>query len=198
MSSASAYGDPETRRRILSATWEVVEENGAAMKLNDVADRAGVSRQAVYLHFGDRAGLLVALVRHMDEVIEVGRLSAPVFEAATPEETLARLMELHSIVTPKIDSVARVLESSQYQDEGLAAAWRDRMAQRRAVNRLIAQRIADASRLAPAWTVETAADLLYTLTMPGLWRELTVELGWSAAQYADHMARLLQASLLSD
>lgn len=198
MSSEIAYGDPETRRRILSATWEVVEEEGAAMKLSDVADRAGVSRQAVYLHFGDRVGLLVALVRYMDEVIEVERLAAPIFAAATPEQILARLMEVHSIITPKIDSVARVLESAQYQDEALATAWRDRMEERRAVHRIVARRIAEMSRLGPRWTVEKAGDVLYVLTMPGLWRELTQELGWSASEYAARMTTLLQASLLRD
>ena len=41
MSSEGAYGDPETRRRILQATWELLEQQGAGVKLVDVADWAG-------------------------------------------------------------------------------------------------------------------------------------------------------------
>ncbi|MDH3426552.1 MAG: TetR/AcrR family transcriptional regulator, partial [Acidimicrobiia bacterium] len=61
MSTESPYGDPSTRARILDATWELVAEQGAGLKLSEVASRASVSRQAIYLHFGDRPGLLVAL-----------------------------------------------------------------------------------------------------------------------------------------
>ena len=44
MSRKALYGDPETRRRILQATWELLEQQGAGVKLVDVADRAGVTR----------------------------------------------------------------------------------------------------------------------------------------------------------
>jgi hypothetical protein len=39
----------------------------------DVAREAGVSRQAVYLHFSSRASLFVAVVRHMDEQEDIRR-----------------------------------------------------------------------------------------------------------------------------
>jgi hypothetical protein len=32
--------------------------------------------------------------------------------------------------------------------------------------------------------------------MPGAWRELTRELGWTAEQYSQHLTRLIQAALL--
>ncbi|MFN2487225.1 MAG: TetR/AcrR family transcriptional regulator, partial [Acidimicrobiia bacterium] len=80
MSSAEpSYGDPETRRRILQATWKLIEELGPSIRLIDAADRAGVSRQAVYLHFGDRAGLLLALVQHIPETLGFQELLARVF-----------------------------------------------------------------------------------------------------------------------
>lgn len=197
-SPAAPYGDPETRRGILQATWELIEEYGSGLRLSDVAHRAGVSRQAVYLHFGDRAGLLIALVRYMDENLGVEEPVARVFDAPTGAEALERAVELHGAYTPKVDAVARVLEAAQYQDEALAAAWRDRMDNRRIAHRAIIQRIADEGRLAEGWTVDAAADLFYTITMPGLWRELTQELAWTSEQYAEHMIRLLRGSLLAD
>ena len=44
MPTDAAYGAPETRRRILDATWELVTEQGAQLKLADVAARASGHR----------------------------------------------------------------------------------------------------------------------------------------------------------
>jgi AcrR family transcriptional regulator len=197
MSSAQpAYGDPDTRRRILLATWEVIEEIGADIRISDVAERAGVSRQAIYLHFGDRAGLLLALVAFMPETLGFQKLLAHVFAAESGVEMLRRTVELHSTYSAKIDSVARVLEAAQFQDAALGAAWRDRMKRSRAAHRAIIERIAAEGRLAEGWTVDDAADLFYTVTMQGPWRELTGELGWSSEQYSERMTRLLLDSLV--
>jgi AcrR family transcriptional regulator len=199
MSSAErAYGDPDTRRRILLATWEVIEEIGADIRISDVAERAGVSRQAIYLHFGDRASLLLALVAFMPETLGFQELLANVFAAESGVEMLRRAVALHSTYSAKIDSVARVLEAAQYQDAALGAAWRDRMKRSRTAHRAIIERIAAEGQLAEGWTVDEAADLFYTITMQGPWRELTRELGWSPEQYAERMASLLLDSLVNN
>ncbi|HYJ24450.1 MAG TPA: TetR/AcrR family transcriptional regulator [Acidimicrobiia bacterium] len=197
-SSEPVYGDPETRSRILQATWELIEEGGPGVRLVDAADRAGVSRQAVYLHFGDRAGLLLALVQYMPETLGFREQLAYVFDAPTGAEMLERAVKLHSTYTSKIDSVAQVLEAAQYQDEELGAAWRDRMDASRVAHRAIIQRVADEGKLADGWTVDNAGDLFYTVTMNGPWRELTRELGWTPEQYAENLTRMLRRSFLTE
>jgi AcrR family transcriptional regulator len=197
-SDESEYGDPETRRRILEATWELIEERGSGVRVVDAAERAGVSRQAVYLHFGDRAGLLLALVEYMPQSLGFQALLAHVFDAPTGVEMLHRTVELHSTYSAKIDSVAQVLEAAQYRDKAVRAAWRDRMDRSRAAHRAIIQRIADEGRLADVWTVDAAADLFYTVTMQGPWRELTRELGWTPEQYAENVSELFRRSLLTE
>jgi AcrR family transcriptional regulator len=198
MSSAGAgYGDPETRERILTATWELLEERGD-VRLAEVAGRSGVSRQAVYLHFGDRVGLLVALVDHIDLALGSLTLRQAVFDAPDGVESLRRWVETMSWYTAKIDAVSRVLECGQYHDEALAAAWRNRMSRRRDdLVGWIVKRIAREGRLAPGWSVKTAADLVYVVTMPASWRELTNALGWSHKAYARHVTRMLQAAFLT-
>jgi len=198
VSSSEPYGDPGTRDRILRATWELVPELGPGVGLADVAARAGVSRQAVYLHFGDRAGLLLALVAWADETLELGELVTRVAEAPTGVEALERMIELHAAYAPRIDAVARVLEVHQYHDPALAAAWRDRMNGRRTVHRAVIERIAKEVGLATGWTVDSATDLFYTVTMPGPWRELTDECAWSANQYSTRMSQLLRRAFVAD
>jgi AcrR family transcriptional regulator len=195
-SEAALYGDPETRRRILQAAWELLEQQGAGVKLVDVADKAGVSRQAIYLHFGDRSGLLVALVDFIDVSLGAVQLRAHIHGGATGIESLQRWIQTMSWYTAKIDRVTQVLESSQYQDKALAAAWRDRMGRRQSHLRSIVERIAAEGRLAAGWSVDTAVELLYVVTMPGPWRELTRELGWTAEQYTQNLTRLVQSALL--
>ncbi|MEN8237690.1 MAG: TetR/AcrR family transcriptional regulator [Actinomycetota bacterium] len=198
MSSDRSYGDPETRRRILEATHEVVVERGSRLKLSDVADRADVSRQAVYLHFGDRTQLLVALVQHMDESLHLGESLARVQDAPTNSELIERTMQLHASFSAAIDPIALILDAAQYEDEALGTAWRDRLRFRHQVHRDLIERIADEGSLADGWTPDTAADVFYAITLPGPWRELTQELGWTSDQYVLLMTTVLQRALLAD
>ena len=189
------YGDPATRTRILEAARALTEE-GADVTMGAVATRAGVSRQAVYLHVGDRTGLLTALVDHMDRSQGVGDEVKAVFAAPTGVDALERLVAMITRHHPRIIGVARVLDAARLTDPDAAAAWQDRMANRRRGARLIIQRIADEGRLAPPWDVDAAATLLYALTLPQLWDELVSTQNWNADQYRDYLTALLQAAFV--
>ena len=195
-SDAIPYGDPETRRRILDTAWALLEEQGTGVRIADIAAKAGVSRQAVYLHFGDRTSLFVALGDHVDVSFGRDRLRAHVFGAPTGVESLRRWVQTMSWYTAKIDTVSRILELAAESDEALAAVWKDRMTGRRGHARRIAERIAAEGQLADGWTVEAAADLIFAVTLPGPWRVLTSVVGWSNERYADEITGLLELSLL--
>jgi AcrR family transcriptional regulator len=52
----------ETRRSLLEVAIEMVEEGGeAALRVDEVARRAGFTKPVVYTHFGDRDGLVIAV-----------------------------------------------------------------------------------------------------------------------------------------
>jgi len=53
-----------TRERILDALVEVLAEGVETLSVPAVADQAGVSVGTVYRHFGDKTGLLKALIPH--------------------------------------------------------------------------------------------------------------------------------------
>lgn len=196
-SEAGSYGDPATRTRILDAAWELLEEQGVGIRLADVAARAGVSRQTVYLHFGDRTGLFVAVGDHIDVSFGRDRLREHVFGAPSGVESLRRWVGTMSWYNAKIDSVSRILESRAGADEALAAMEKDRLTGRRGHVLRIIERIAREGQLADGWTVEEAVDLAYALTLPGIWRVLTSVLGWSKERYAEDLMRLLEKSLLT-
>ena len=59
----------KTRTRILQAALKLLEASqGQGVRMADIAKQAGVSRQAVYLHFSTRAELLIATTLYLDEV----------------------------------------------------------------------------------------------------------------------------------
>ena len=123
-------GKPETRAAILEAALQLVEERGApAVRLADVARKAGISRQGVYLHFGSRTELLVALVQYVDGKEELAQRAASVWEAPDGATALDRFVALQADYTPRIYPVAKALLSGRYSDEAVAAAWEDRMAE---------------------------------------------------------------------
>lgn len=196
MSTDSPYGDPSTRSRILDATWELITEQGTALKLSEVAARASVSRQAIYLHFGDRSSLLVALLEHMDDALDLGDALAAVHAAPDGRSLLEAAMTLNTTFWAQVLPVAQVLEAAQHDDEALGAAWRDRMRFRQATFRAMIEELAARGELDDDWTVDDAAATLYAVAHFDTWRELVIEVGWSDDQYVDAMTRLLRRAFL--
>jgi AcrR family transcriptional regulator len=196
MSIKEAYGDPATRTRILEATWQLVAEQGGRFKLSELAERASVSRQAIYLHFGDRSGLLVALVRHMDETLDLGESLARVRAAPDGEALLEAAMRLNATFWTQVLPVAQVLEAAQHDDDALGSAWRDRMAFRLATFREMIETLDQRGQLADGWTIDTATGVLYAVAHFDTWRELMIGLGWSEDAYVVSMTRLLTPALV--
>jgi hypothetical protein len=50
--------------------------------------------------------------------------------------------------------------------------------------------------LAPEWTPEEAADLLWSLLSIGVWESLTLDLGWPVERYVSHMQAALRRMLV--
>ncbi len=194
---SSTYGDPATRHRILEAAWGLVTEKGGQFNLSEVATSASVSRQAVYLHFGDRAGLLIALVQHMDDTLDLGQALTRVHAEPDGASLLEASMRLNATFWAKVFPVAQVLEAAQHDDSDLGAAWRDRMRYRYQAFRAMIESLATRGELDEEWSVEDATATLYAVAHFDTWRELVIELQWSDDRYVDSMTRVLRRALLS-
>lgn len=185
-----------TRERILEATRSLIEEEGSGVAMERIAGRAGISRRAVYLHFATRTELLLALVAHVDETGRLAERGRRVRDASSGTEALDEFVALNASYNPEIDGVARALERARDVDEAAAAAWQDRMSGRRKACRRIARRLEEDGVLAPAWSIESAADLIWTLTNIPVWRDLVRDRGWSQRRYRDRIGEVLRAALL--
>ena len=180
----------DTPTRILEAAWELVlERETVDVTVAEIAAAAGVSRQLVYFHFDNRAGLLTAMARHRDE--SSGFVDAvAAARAMPPAEGLEHLLRAWCGYMPTIASVARALEVTG--DDG-GSAWRQRMGELRAALRIAVERV----ELAPGWTVDEAADWAWSRIQPTTWQHLVGERGWSEEQYTERTVRTLLAELLA-
>jgi AcrR family transcriptional regulator len=192
-------GKPETRQAILAAAVDLFKERGAdEVRMVDIARQAGVTRQAVYLHFGSRTGLLVDLVQYVDETGPLADLSRPVWEASTGAEALARFAALQAEYNPSIYPIAQALMSSRYADEACAAAWNDRMESRRDACRSLIRWLQCEETLAPPWDLEVATDALWALSSIQVWEQLVIDLDWSAERYIRYLGATLQRTFVED
>jgi AcrR family transcriptional regulator len=117
-----------TRDAILDAAVRLLADRGAGVTLEQVVEEAGVSRQTVYVHFGSRTGLLIAMVQHMDESGVLHGLVQRVFDARTALDALDAVVNVHADYHPMAYPVARVFMASRHEDEAIGAAWDERMA----------------------------------------------------------------------
>jgi AcrR family transcriptional regulator len=168
----------------------LLEQRGAGISLEDVARAAGVSRQAVYLHFKNRSELLVAVTDHAKERTGLVRLEARLESARKPRELFAALARLMVRFHRETAGASLAVEALCREDPAFAASWNARPSGRLATSRRIARRLAADRKLAvkPA---ARAADLLWALTGPSLYDQLTVRRGWSGRAYERELGALL-------
>ncbi len=191
--------DQDTRIRIMEAAARLLEQHqGQGVRMSDVAREAGLSRQAVYLHFGNRANLLVETARYGDVVRNVSERMRGYQAATTALTRLDALIDFWGNYVPEIHGMARALRAARETDEAAAAAWDDRMG---AVYSVCARAIADLDAeglLAAPWTREAATDLLWTMLSISTWELLTIERGWSIAEYVTHTQILARRAFVND
>ncbi|WP_252260084.1 TetR/AcrR family transcriptional regulator [Erythrobacter aurantius] len=186
-----------TRNRILEAAQRILEgEDPGKSRMNDIAKAAGISRQALYLHFPSRSELLVATARHLDAVHDVDAQLAASRAAQSGVERLDAFIEAFGNHIPKVWGVARAFMAMMDSDEAARDAWHDRM---QGVRHGCAAAVANLERdgqLADHWTHDQATDWLWMLLSMRNWELLVRECGWSQGDYITQMQRSAREVLI--
>lgn len=166
------------------------EQRGQGVRMSDIARAAGVSRQALYLHFSSRTDLLVATTRYGDEVRGLDERLRRWRAATAGVELLAAFIEFWGNYIPEIYGIAKALLMVRETDEAASVAWNDRMNSVRGGCRHTIEALQRDGRLAPEWTLDEATDLLWTMLSVRNWEQLTSECGWTTGEYIERMQRL--------
>jgi AcrR family transcriptional regulator len=185
------------RIAILEAARRLFEDKDfISVTLAEVAREAGVSRQAVYLNFGSRAGLLVALVGYIDEIGGLQSKIAKVLESPTAVSALEALVDFRARYTPSIYKLATQVDAARRFDADAQTSWQDRMKRRHTHSRAVAQRLAADGVLAAGWTEADAADLIWSLTSIRTYEDLVIDQGWSLNRYRQRIKAILVGTLV--
>lgn len=174
------------------------KQGGRGVRMGDIAKAAGVSRQAVYLHFASRTELLVAAARYLDQKLNIDDRLAPSRAATSGVERLSLYIDCWGNYIPEIYAVAKALMLDQNTDEAAAVAWRDRMEAMRdgcaaAINALYAD-----GMLAAGWSRPKATEALWTMLLVPNWENLTQECGWSTREYVRRTTLLARSAFVKD
>ena len=188
--------DPATRDRLLDATWELVSGGGVdRLTLAAVGARAGVSRQAVYLHFGNRATLLTEMAARVDHTSGF-RQELGAARALGPREAFRSMLRAWFAYLPTILPVALALEASWLSGGDGGEAYRDRMDDWRDGIRLAVRRLRDDGALAAGWTVDGAGDWTWATVHPTHYHHLVGERGWTPTEARRRLTASLEQGIL--
>ena len=105
----------------------MVRDRGTnGVTIAEIAAAAGVSRQLIYFHFQNRAGLQVAMARHHD--VRSGFVERVAASRSLPAvEGLEVLLREWCDYIPEILPVARALEAAVITGDEGGRAWQDRI-----------------------------------------------------------------------
>ena len=187
---------PSTRDRILAATLALVEGADGPIAMSAIAKAAGLSRQALYLTFADKADLFVAMVRYVDELRGIPGEVAKIRDAPTGVDALLAMIELQAGFNPGLKPLADAFELLRRQDPAAEQAWQDRLQARLEGARGVVARLVSEGRLRPGLDPEVAADLVWTLTSLRTWDDLVARQGWTADAYRERMTDLVMTAIV--
>jgi AcrR family transcriptional regulator len=181
---------------ILEAALALISKRGGAdVTMAEIAKAAKVSRQAVYLHFTDRADLLVNLIRYTDQKRGLEGEIRKIEQAPTGTAQLRAMASLQARMNPGIWAHARAFEAVRRTDKAADRSWRDRLQHRLEGCRAIVARLQKEGALRPGLDPAIAADLLWNITSLRTWEDLVLDRKWSARQYEDRITELLVLAL---
>ncbi|MCW3003789.1 MAG: hypothetical protein JWQ20_3087 [Conexibacter sp.] len=152
--------------------------------LGAVAKKAGVSRQAIYLHFPSKAELLTALHLHIFATDVVPALERhPITDAVSALDALDAMIAVDVEVTSKVWRIHEALQVARRQHPEVEETLRPREEERYGELLDRGRRLKRERALPPNIRAGTFADMLWGLLNVGTYRALVIERDWSLDQY---------------
>ena len=179
------------------ATLDLIQRAPGPISMGAIAREAGLSRQALYLIFEDKADLFIGLLRFVDGRRGLVEEVAKIRDAPTGVDALLALVDMQARLNPGYKSIVDAMEILRRQDPAAEQAWQDRLDHRLEGARAIVGRLAAEGRLRPGLDQAVAADLIWTLVSVANWDDLVTRRGWTASQYREHLSALLLSWLVS-
>ena len=166
-----------TRESLLEAAWLLLRRDPDSASMARIAAEAGVSRQAAYLHFQSRAGLLLAVVRWVDEREGIAARLGEALSEKAPRAALGAVVHTWLDYLPRVHPVALFLSRSTADAEA-HAAWDDRMSELEKVYRRPLRELHKNGELRDGLSADQAVALLRGIASVEAWHFLVHERDW--------------------
>jgi len=163
--------------------------------MDEIARESAVTRQAAYLHFKTKRGLLLALVEHIDNSRDVFDRVETIWKSADALSALAVAARVAAHTNAEVCRIGLALDAARRWDPDFEAAWQDRMQMRLARYSRLAKWLQREKSLGPGWSVRQAASFLWTATSISTYELLVHDMGFSARRYEALLLTTLQATL---
>jgi len=155
------------------------------VRMADIAKAAGISRQAVYLHFPARAELLAETTRYIDDVKDIVARLAPSRAASSGRDRLRAFIDAWGNYVPEIYSVCKAILTMATTDAEAEAAWNERMRDMREGCEAAVQALKKDGDLAADHTPKQATDILWGMLSIQTWEHYRQTCGWSQKRYLE-------------
>ncbi|MGI8681240.1 MAG: TetR/AcrR family transcriptional regulator [Mycobacteriales bacterium] len=190
-----------TRKRVIAAaTHRFLAVGYAATAMSAVAADTGVSVQAVYKIFGNKALLAKAVVDAAlagDELVPAPERAAGVSRhEADPRRRLRAFGDFVAEVAPRVAPLMLLIRSAAETAPELLRMWEQANDERLASMTRHARQLAADGHLRAGVSAAQAADVLWAYTAPELFDLLVNRRRWSSRRFADWVSEAYIAALL--
>jgi AcrR family transcriptional regulator len=192
-----------TRAHILRTARRTLESEGYAnTSVAAIAAAAEVSSKTLYLAFSTKSGLLRAL---WDVALGGADDQRPVtarewYREMADERDAERRLRINArnsrTVKERAGGMLRVISDAAQVDHDARELWQLIQTEFHDNQATVVQLLHDQGALRPEVDVDRAADILWTINHPDLWRLLVVDRGWSTEAYEIWTADTACAQLL--
>jgi AcrR family transcriptional regulator len=192
-----------TKAHVVEVATELFVDQGyPATTISQIAQDSGTPEATLYRLFGSKRGVLKEVldvaISGDDEPVDYQHRPdvQAAFAAADPHELLGAFAHLTCLVLRRSAALYNVLLSSAGVDDEAAEMLAITRRQRHTGQSRIVGALAGSGHLRDGLRPAAAADIVYALMSPELFRMLTVERGWGEARYERWLAAALRAQLL--
>lgn len=189
----------ENRARIIAAARELLSQSGYhGASVDEIAEKAGVSRQTVYVQFGTKKGVLQALAEHVERESYGRDMVEGAHDSPTPGATIRNgIADQLAFFSANAD-LFRTFKAQAAHDADFRDVWENRRRERLGVLRMMLEQLQREGKLQPGWDVEEAADWLWSLTNFERYDEMVLERGWPVTRLVERLREAVDQVILAD
>jgi len=193
----------ETRLKIIEAARKLFTVYGySGATIEAIAQEAGVAPETIYAVFGNKRTILARLIDVSvggdDERIPLLKRPGPqsVLQEHDLRQQLQMFAEDISTILERVSPIFEIMRLAAKTEQDIADLLQNLLEERLHNMEALVQSLSKHGPLREGLVEAEAAETIWTLTSPEVFRLLTVDRGWSRGQYSQWLADALTRLLL--